>query len=230
MKPSEIFNKARKERRTILTEPESREIMKNYRIPLVDGVVVKTFNEAEEFADKVGYPVVLKIVSKEISHKTDVGGVILDIKNEIELKSKMRNLIQKVRKKSPRSSIDGIFVQKMVKGGTEVIIGGKEDPTFGKVILFGMGGIYTEIFKDTSFRVVPISRKDALQMINETKTNDLLKGFRGGKPADIESLVEVLFKVSKLLEENQEITELDLNPVFALHDRTVAVDARIVFE
>ena len=115
MKPSEIFKKARKERRTILTEPESREVLKNYKIPLVEGEVVKSFEDADDFAEEVGYPLVLKIVSKDISHKTDVGGVVLDIKNEAELKSKMRDLIRNVKRKSPKSSIEGIFVQKMIK-------------------------------------------------------------------------------------------------------------------
>jgi acyl-CoA synthetase (NDP forming) len=230
MKPSDVFEKARKEKRSILTEPESHQILKFYKIPMVEGKVVKTFEQADDFADEVGYPLVLKIVSKDITHKTDVGGVILDVKSEHELKTKMREIILNVKKKKKNVRINGIFVQKMVKDGVEVIIGGKEDNTFGKVILFGMGGIYTELFEDTSFRVVPITRKDAVQMIEETKIYKLLKGFRGSKPADIKALADVLVKVSKMLEENQEIKELDLNPVFARHDGTITVDARIVFE
>ncbi|OGI16072.1 acetyl-CoA synthetase [Candidatus Micrarchaeota archaeon RBG_16_49_10] len=230
MRPSEVFEGARREGRSTLTEPESREILKNYKIPLVEGVVVKTFEEADAFAERVGYPLVIKVVSRDITHKTDVGGVVLDIKGESELKLKMRQIILNVRDKVSDAAIGGIFVQRMVQGGTEVIVGGKEDPTFGKVLLFGMGGIYTEVLKDTSFRVVPISRRDAIEMIEETKAYQMLKGLRGKKAADIDALADVLVKVSKLLEESIEVKELDLNPVFAMPDGAVAVDARIVFE
>lgn len=230
MNPKEIFKKVKNSRRNNLTELESREVLNYYKIPLVRGEVIKTIEEAKKFIEKIGYPIVLKVISRQISHKSDIGGVILNIDNEKKLFQAYHQIIKNVEKNAPKATIDGFFIQEMISRGQEVIVGGKLDPTFGQTIAFGLGGVFVEVFEDISFRVVPITRKDALEMIKEIKAYKILKGYRGKPPVNIEALVDILLKTSKMLEENQEIKELDINPILALPDRTVAVDARIIIE
>lgn len=230
MKSKELFKKVRLEGRKNLTEFESREILQHYKIPVVKAVKSESVGEALKFARKVGYPVVLKVISPQVIHKTDVGGVALNIKNDYELELAYISIKKNVMKHVPQASIDGVLVQKMLENGYEVIIGGKKDQTFGQTIAFGLGGVFVEVFDDISFRVVPIDKKDALEMIKELKSYKLLKGYRGKKPADLKALVNILLKTSRLLNENPEIKELDINPVFALPEGAVAVDARIILE
>jgi len=230
MKPKEIFKIVKSKRRNNLTELESREVLSHYKIPVVKGKIIKTIEEAKKFVDKVGYPVVLKVVSRKIIHKTDVGGVILDIENEKELFQAYHQIIKNIEKNAPKVSLEGLFIQEMLPRDREIIIGGKWDPTFGQTIAFGFGGIFVEVFKDISFRVVPITREDALEMIKEIKSYKILKEYRGKKPVNINALVDILLKSSRMLEENPEIKELDINPIFALPGRAVAGDARIIIE
>jgi len=230
MKPEEIFKKVKNSKRNNLTEVESREVLEHYKIPVVKGEIIKTIEEAKKFVEKVGYPVVLKVVSRQIIHKTDIGGVILNIRNERELYQAYHQIIKNVEKKAPKAKIQGLFIQEMLPNDVEVIVGGKKDPTFGQTIAFGLGGVFVEVFEDVSFRVVPITRRDAIEMFKEIKALKILKGYRGKPPVDFEALVDILLKTSKMLEENPEIKELDINPVFALSDRAVAGDARIIVE
>jgi len=230
MQPYEIFEKVKKSRRKNLTELESREVLEYYNIPLVKGEIVKSINEAKKFTEKNGYPLVLKIVSRQIVHKSDVGGVILDIKNEKELFQAYHQIIKNVEKNAPNATIDGIFIQEMIPRDIEVIVGGKKDSTFGQTIAFGFGGIFVEVFGDISFRVVPIIKEDASEMIKEIKAYKILEGYRGKKPVNINALVDILLKTSRMLQENPEIKELDINPIFALSDRAIAGDARIIIE
>lgn len=229
MKPKEIFKKIKKQRRKNLTEFESRMILEHYKIPIAKAEIAKTAEEAERIAEKIGFPVVLKIISPDIVHKTDVGGLFLNIKTKEELRNSFRQLIFNVKRKVAKAKISGILVQKMIENGREVIIGGKKDSQFGQTLMFGGGGVLTEVMEDVSFRVCPINRKDAEEMIGETKYYKVLRGYRG-KACDIEALIEILLKTSRLLEENQEIVELDINPVIALSKGAVAVDARIVID
>jgi acetyl-CoA synthetase (ADP-forming) len=230
MKLKEIFESIRRKRRNNLTELEAREVLSQYGIPIVQGKVIKTLEEAKEFVSKVGYPVVLKAVSPQIIHKTEIGGVILNIKNEKELFEAYHQLIKNIQKNAPKAAIEGFFIQEMLSSDREVIIGGKYDHTFGQTIAFGLGGVFVEVFEDISFRVVPITQEDAIDMIKEIKAFKILKGYRGQKPVDFKALVDILLKTSKMLEENPEIKELDINPIFALPDKAVAVDARIIIE
>ncbi len=230
MKPQQFFEKIRNEKRNNLTELEAREILKYYKIPVVEGVVAKTIEQAVDFAEKHGYPLVLKVVSHQVLHKTDVGGVILNIRNERELKQGFQQIVKNVKRKKRTAEIEGIFVQKMLENAPEVIVGGKWDQTFDQVLVFGLGGVFVEVFEDVSFRIVPITKKDALEMIQEIKGYKILQGYRGAKSSDLNSIVDILMKTSKMLEENQEIKELDINPVFALPDKSIAVDARIIIE
>lgn len=230
MNPKEIFNKIKKSRRNNLTELESREVLEYYKIPTVKGQMIKSLEEAKEFVEKNGYPVVLKVVSQQIIHKTDVGGVVLNIRSETELYQAYNQIIKNVEKKVPKAKIDGFFIQEMLQNDREVIVGGKKDQTFGQTIAFGLGGVFVEVLGDVSFRVVPITRQDAIEMLKEIKALKILKGYRGKPPVDFEALVDILLKTSKMLEENPEIKELDINPIFALPDRAVAGDARIIVE
>lgn len=228
MRPKEIFEKVRKQKRKNLSEVEAREVLTYYKIPVVKGEIIKSIEDAIRFSEKNGYPVVLKVLSPNIIHKTDVGGIILDIKNEKELTQAYSKMLREIRENAPKAEIEGFFIQEMIQDGYEVIVGGKQDQTFGSVVLFGLGGIFVEVFDDVSFRVVPISREDALDMIKEIKGFKILQGYRGKRPADLNVLIDVLMKTSKMLEENPEIKELDINPIFALPDKAIAVDARII--
>jgi acyl-CoA synthetase (NDP forming) len=165
-----------------------------------------------------------------VVHKTDSGGVRLGLKNASEVKKACDDILKSVKKKYPRALIHGISVQKMVPPGTEVIIGTSKDPQFGPVIMFGVGGIFVEVLKDVSFRVIPVKRKDAQEMIREIKGFPLLEGYRGKEPANIPALVEMILKISRFINENPQIREMELNPVFAYKDKALAVDARIILE
>jgi acetyl-CoA synthetase (ADP-forming) len=230
MSLKEFFEEIKKKRRNNLTELESRQVLTHYGIPLVKGEVIKSIEEAKIFVEKTGYPVVLKVLSPQIIHKTEIGGVILNIKNEKGLFEAYHQIIKNVEKNAPKAAIEGFFIQEMISSDREVIVGGKYDPTFGQTIAFGLGGVFVEIFEDISFRVVPITQEDAVDMIKEIKAFKILKGYRGQKPVDFKALVDILLKTSKMMEENSEIKELDINPIFALPDRAVAVDARIIIE
>lgn len=230
MNPKEIFKKVKNSRRNNLTEFEARKVLDYYDIPIVKGEIIKSLEEAKKFVEKNGYPVVLKVVSRQIVHKTDVGGVILNIRNEKELYQAYHGIIKNVEKKAPKAKIDGFFIQEMLPNDREVIVGGKKDPTFGQTIAFGMGGVFVEVLEDVSFRITPITRQDAIEMLKEIKALKILKGYRGKPPVDFEALVDILLRTSKMLEGNPEIKELDINPIFALPDRAVAGDARIIVE
>jgi acetyl-CoA synthetase (ADP-forming) len=225
-----IFDQVKKEGRSILTEFESKKILKQAGIPVVETKLAKTQKEAVSLSQKMSFPVVLKIVSPDVIHKSDSGGVKLSINNVTEVKKAYDEIFKKVRKQYPHAVIHGVSLQKMVRPGTEVIIGTSKDPQFGPVIMFGLGGIFVELLKDVSFRVIPVEQRDAQEMIKEIKGYPLLQGFRGKEPASLSALVEIILKISKLMEENPQIKELELNPIFAYRNKAVAVDARIILE
>jgi acetate---CoA ligase (ADP-forming) subunit beta len=225
-----ILDQAEKEGRSILTEFESKRILRQAGIPVVETRLAKTQKEAVSLSRKMGFPVVLKISSPEVIHKSDSGGVKLSLNNAAEVKRAYDEILKKVKKQYPEAAVHGVSVQKMVRPGTEVIIGTSKDPQFGPVIMFGLGGIFVELLKDVSFRVIPVKGKDAQEMIQEIKGYPLLKGYRGKEPASIAALVEIILKISKFIEQNSQVKELDLNPIFAYRDKAVAVDARIILE
>jgi acyl-CoA synthetase (NDP forming) len=225
-----ILDRARKEGRTILTEFESKRILKQAGISVVETKLAKTKKEAISLSQKMGFPVALKIASPDVIHKTDSGGVKLSLNNMTEVRRAYDEILRKVGKQFPRAVVHGVSVQKMARPGTEVIVGTSKDPQFGPVIMFGLGGIFVELLKDVSFRVIPVERRDAQEMIEEIKGYPLLQGYRGKEPASISALVDTILKVSKLIEESPGIRELELNPMFAYRDKAVAVDARIILE
>lgn len=222
-----IFNKAKKEGRKILTIDESFEVLKEYKIPVADYAVVKSKSDAVEAAKQLGYPVVLKAISKKVSHKTDVGAIFLSLYSEKAVQDAFDEISKNVKK--AKAKLDSVLVQKMITGGQEVMIGGKKDPQFGQTIAFGLGGIFVELLEDVAFRIVPIKKEDAEKMMKEIKGYKILSGFRG-KKYDTGAIVDALMKISKMLDENQNIAELDLNPIIALPKGTIAVDARIILE
>lgn len=227
MGPKAIFSKLHKEGRKLLTLEESLEVLKQYKIPVADYAVAKSKEEAVKAAKRLGYPVVLKAISKKVTHKTDVGALALNLSSEEAVRKAFAEISKNIEKVKTKE--DGMLVQKMVSGGIEVIIGGKKDSQFGQTIAFGLGGVFVETFEDVAFRIVPITKADAEEMMKDTRGYKILTGFRG-KIYDTEALADALIKVSKLLDENQNIAELDINPVIVLPKGTVAVDARIVLE
>jgi acyl-CoA synthetase (NDP forming) len=226
--PSAIIDAARKQGRTLLTEIEAKQVLEEAGVPVSPARLATTKEAAATMADALGYPIVLKIVSPEIAHKSDVGGVALNLASASDVSAAFERIVASARQHVPDATIDGVAVQRMEKQGVEVIIGMTTDPQFGPVLMFGLGGVMVEILKDVAFRVVPINERDARQMINEIKGKPLLDGYRGSEPADIGKLEELLLKVSAFVEQHPEVAELDLNPVFAYRDGATAVDARIV--
>ncbi len=200
----------------MLHPEEVMKLMKKYGIPIPKQKVVKTHTEALKFSDEIGYPIVLKLYSTKISHKTDAGGVFTDVRRE-DLEKKFRK-IMKIK------YCEAVMVQKQVKG-VETIVGGIIDSQFGPCVSFGTGGIFVEVLKDVNFRVCPISRMDSKEMVEETKVYEILKGYRG-KKYDIKGVTDTLMKVSKLMVK-EKIKELDINPLICSEDGVWAVDVRV---
>ena len=225
-----IIDEARSEGRTVLTEVEAKQVIKQAGISVVDTKLATSEEEAISISRKFGFPVVLKIASPDIVHKTDVGGVKLGLETAKQVGKAYEDILQAVRQKHPQARIQGVAVQKMARPGVEVIIGMSKDDQFGPVLMFGLGGILVEVLKDVSFRIVPLAERDAAEMIREIKGYPLLEGYRGQEAVDVSHLEELLLKVSDFVEQNPEISELDLNPIFAYSDGAVAVDARVVLE
>jgi acyl-CoA synthetase (NDP forming) len=227
---NQIIANALREGRTLLTEIEAKQVFSQAGVPVVETKLATNRKQAAEISAAMGFPVVLKIASPDIIHKSDAGGVKVGLKNKSEVEKAYGEIMKAAKEKFPEAKIEGAAVQKMARPGTEIIIGTFKDPQFGPVIMFGLGGIFVEVFKDVSFRIVPIERRDADEMIKEIKAYTLLKGYRGQEAADIEALKDILMKVSDFADKNPEIKEIDLNPVIAYKDGAVAVDARIVLE
>lgn len=226
----EVISAAKKEGRIYLTELESKQILKEAGIDTTGIKFAGTREEAISFSKEMGFPVALKIVSPDVLHKTDAGGVELSLNNEEEVGKAYDRIISSIKKHEPNANIQGVSVQNMARPGTEVIIGMSKDPQFGPVLMFGLGGILVEVLKDVSFRIVPLTRRDAREMIKEIKGYPILEGYRGLEPANIEVLEEILLKVSDLVENRPAIKELDINPIFAYSDGALAVDARVILE
>lgn len=223
----QIIGKAKKEKRSLL-ETEAKELLKEYGIPVPDFKLIKSEDEIAGLAKEINFPIVMKIVSPDIIHKTDAGGVKVGVKDEEEARMTYQEIISKAIKYNKKASISGVIAYTMVPQGTEIIIGMMKDPHFGPVIMFGLGGIFVEVLKDISFRILPIEEIDAREMITEIKGYEILKGARGNPPRDIRAIEEVLMKVSKLTMENPEINEIDLNPIFVFENGIQVVDARMI--
>ena len=222
-----IIQKAKKEKRSLL-ETEAKELLKEYGIPVPDFKLIKSKDEIAGLAKEINFPLVMKIVSSDIIHKTDAGGVKVGIKTEKEARIAYQEIIFEAKKYNKKAKISGVIVYPMVSQGTEIIIGIMKDPHFGPVIMFGLGGIFVEVLKDISFRILPIEERDAEEMINEIKGSKILKGARGEGPKDIKAIKNLLLKISQLALENPEISEIDLNPVFIFEKGLQVIDARMI--
>lgn len=225
-----ILSQAREEGRKALLETEAKTICAEYGIPVTRFRLAKSEAEAARYAEEIGYPTVLKIVSPDIIHKSDVGGVKLNLKNADEVRNAHRQIIENVEKHKATAKIVGVLVQEMAPPSTEVVVGAIKDPQFGPALMFGLGGILVELLKDVTFRVAPIKRQDAQEMITEVKAYPLLKGYRNVPPADMDAIVKILLNTSKLVMDHQEIKELDLNPIIVYEKGAKTVDARIILE
>jgi len=212
----------------LLTE-EVREVLKAFKLPQPAGGVAKSADEAARLATSVGYPVAVKLDSVKLVHKTEIGGVLLNLKSEEAVRKAFDSIKSRVEATGQKNAMNGVLVQPMVSGGVEVMVGVTEDPLFGPLIAFGLGGIYVEILKDVNFRITPLSATDARDMVKSIKGYRLLQGYRGHSPADVDALEELLLRTSTLVEDIPEIKELDMNPVFALEPGKGAciVDCRI---
>lgn len=229
-KISAIFAQANKEGRKFLLETEAKNVCTEYGIPVTKFSVAKNAEEAVKSAEKIGYPVVMKIVSPDVIHKFDVGGVLINLKTAREVESAFKKILENVKKHNPNAKIIGITVQEMAPASTEVIVGAIKDPQFGQTLMFGLGGIFVEILKDVTFRIAPITEQEAREMIIEVKAYPLLQGYRGQPPADIDAIVKILLATSRLIMDYPQIKELDLNPVIVYEKGAKTVDARIILE
>ncbi|GAB3882949.1 acetate--CoA ligase family protein [Kibdelosporangium lantanae] len=225
----EILDKVRAEGREALTAPEGKRVCDAYGIPTPGEGLATTADEAVALAAKIGFPVVLKIVSPEILHKTEAGGVLVGVSTEDDARAGFDTIIANARNYKADASIDGVQVQQMVGGDShEVIIGATTDPTFGKVVAFGLGGVLVEVLKDVTFRLAPLDQATALSMLDGIAAAEVLRGARGAEPVDRDTLADVLRRVSELVTDFPEIAEFDLNPVFASASGAVAADVRII--
>jgi len=227
---SKIITNALKSKRTVLTEVESKQLVASAGIPVIETRLAQNKAEAVLMSQKMGFPVVLKIVSPDIIHKSDIGGVKLNLANATQVGKAYTEIMAAAKKANKKADIHGVSVQKMARPGVEVIMGMSKDAQFGPVLMFGLGGVFVEVLKDVAFRIVPLVRRDASQMIKEIKGYPLLEGYRGQEPANIAALEDLLLKLSDFVDKTPQIKELDLNPIFAYKDKAVAVDARVILE
>jgi acetate---CoA ligase (ADP-forming) subunit beta len=228
MSVAEVIDNARSQGRTLLTEVESKQILHEAEIPIALAVLADDAKSAVAAAEKTGFPVVLKVVSPDVAHKSDVGGVRLGLESKEEVEEAFDEIMASVRAAQTDVRVEGVAVQKMAPAGTEVIVGMSKDAQFGPVMMFGLGGVFVEVLKDVAFRIVPLEGKDAREMVREIRGFAVLEGVRGQPASDLAALENLILRVSEFIEAHPEIEELDLNPVLVYPDGALAVDARIV--
>jgi len=225
----EILNEARMDNRVVLLPNEAAQVVEAYGIRSTNNRLANSAEEAVKFSDELGYPVVLKIVSPDILHKTDIGGVVLNLRSAEEVRSAFDGILTGVGRFMPKARIYGVMVYHMVPRGREMIIGMSQDVQFGPLVMFGLGGIYVNFLKDVSFRLAPLSEYEAQGMMEETRAYALLKGIRGEEPSDVDALKHVLLRVGQLVWDFPEIVEMDINPVIVYEwgEGCIALDVKI---
>lgn len=229
-KTDKIIAQARCENRKALLESEAKEIVKEYGISVPRFQIATNEKEAAKIAQEFGFPIVAKIVSPEIIHKSDAGGVKVGLKTPADVEAAYKTIVENAKKYDPKANILGVLIMEMAPAGIEVIVGAIKDAQFGATIMFGLGGIFVEVLKDVTFKIAPVNVEEAKEMITGLKAYALLKGYRNTPPADVDALAEIIVCVSKLLTDYPEIKELDLNPVMAYAKGASTVDARIILE
>jgi acyl-CoA synthetase (NDP forming) len=221
----EIIEQAVKEGRSTLSEYESKQVLAAYQIPISRELLVNDAKDLLNATREIGYPLVMKGCSAEISHKTEKGLIKVDIRNEDEAKEAFKEIMANMG-----GNDNSVLVQEMVKGQRELVIGLTRDAQFGPCVMFGLGGIFTEILKDISFRVAPLQKRDALEMMGDIKGYKIMEAVRGMEAADLDAFADILVKVGQIGLENEEVKEIDINPVIISGNRPVAVDALVVLE
>ncbi len=219
------LGKAIQEGRNLL-EPEAYDLLASYGVPVPFHRSAVSAEEAEAAANEIGYPVVAKIISPDILHKTEAGGVHLNLHDAAAVRAAYRQITERARRE--KAAVRGVLISRMAPPGTEVIVGITPDPQFGPVMMFGLGGVFVEVYQDVSFRLIPLAERDAAAMIREIKAFPILQGVRGRKPADLQALTDLLLKVSRIAQETPEIAEMDLNPVLVYEKGLNVVDARVL--
>jgi acyl-CoA synthetase (NDP forming) len=225
---SQIIKNARDQGRAVLSEVEAKSVLAEIGVPVTPTRLAHDAEEAIAIADEFDYPVVLKIDADAITHKSDSGGVELNLADADAVRAAYDRIVAAARSAAPDALVRGVSVQPMANPGTEVIIGMTRDPQFGPVLMFGLGGILVEVLKDVAFRVVPLEQRDAAEMIREIQGFPVLEGYRNAPPADLGALENILMQLSSFAEGHPDVAELDLNPILAYGDGAIAVDARIV--
>ena len=225
-----IVEGALQQGRTLLTETESKQVLQDLGIATTLGQLATSEDDAARIAADIGFPVVLKISSEEITHKSDIGGVQLHLQNAAEVRRAYQTILRNAAEQAPEARVEGVAVQPMAKPGVEVIIGMSKDASFGPVLMFGLGGVLVEILKDVAFRIVPLSRRDAEEILRDIKGFPLLQGYRGAPAADLNALTNILLTLSDFVAQTPAIKEIDLNPIYAYDDGALAVDARLILE
>jgi acetyl coenzyme A synthetase (ADP forming)-like protein len=225
-----ILDSVKADKRTSLTAPEGKLVCDAYGIPVPKEGVAKSAAEAAKIATEMGFPVVMKIVSPDILHKTEAGGVMVGVKTAADVEKNYATILANAKKYKSDAKIEGIQIQQMLLGGQEVIVGAVTDGSFGKLVAFGLGGVLVEVLKDITFRLAPATKDDALSMLDGIQAHEMLKGVRGSDPANRDAIAEIIVNVSKLITDFPDITEMDLNPVFATKDNAIAADVRIVVD
>src|SRR5450631_2778356 len=223
-----ILDQVKADKRTSLTAPEGKIVCDAYGIPVPKEGVAKSAADAAKLATEMGFPVVMKIVSPDILHKTEAGGVVVGVKTTADAEKAYETILANAKKYKADAKIEGIQVQQMLAGGTEVIVGSITDGSFGKLVAFGLGGVLVEVLKDITFRLAPATKDDALSMLDGIAAAQILKGVRGADPVNRDALATMIENVSQLIADYPEIAEMDLNPVFATKDGAIAADVRIV--
>jgi acetyltransferase len=211
-------------------EALTRPLLQAYGIPLIPANIADNEDVAVRVADEIGYPVVMKINSPDILHKSDLGGIRLGLNDKVAVKAAYLEMYSNIREKVPDARLEGVLIEAMAPKGQEVIVGMKRDPGFGPMMMFGLGGIFVELFKDVSFRVAPLTKNDAYDMIHSTRAGKLLTGYRGQKPADLDAVVDTILRLSQLAVDFDEIEEIEINPLLVLDKGCLALDGRVILK
>lgn len=213
--------------RKIFSESEAKAILKSWEIPVPKYSIAKDAGEAINAANNIGYPVVIKIISRDILHKTEAGGVKIGLKNAQDVEDSFNNMIFEISDNHPTAIIEGFLIEKMADKGLEVIVGGLRDEQFGPAVMFGLGGITVELQKDISFRLAPVTKKECIEMMKEIKGYPLLTGYRGGLPVDVDAIADIIIKIGNIMTDMNNIKEIEINPLIVYSKGVMAVDARM---
>ncbi|MBT3880130.1 MAG: acetate--CoA ligase family protein [Candidatus Scalindua sp.] len=225
-----IVEKILASERKVALPDESLAMVKLFGVDVPDYALVKTAEEAVAVSKEIGFPLVLKIASQDVPHKSDIGGVVINVENAQEVERNYHKVLDNLKRVVPEAQIGGVLVQKQLPEATHLIVGGVYDEQFGPAVMFGLGGVFVELFKDVSFRIAPVAETEALEMIKEIKAYPVLSGYRGSKKLDIEQMTKTIINISELITNISTIKEVELNPLFAYEKSVTAVDARIILK